>query len=106
MIPYRVDQAPDVAERWSIWRAEKAQRLSDDRGLGVSSIAVFDAMTRMVPEDAVLAVDVGNHAYSFGRYFECTRQSVLMSGYLGSIGFGSPRRWVRGRPRPSGPSSR
>jgi thiamine pyrophosphate-dependent acetolactate synthase large subunit-like protein len=38
----------------------------------------------------VLTVDVGNHAYSFGRYFECTRQSILMSGYLGSIGFGFP----------------
>ncbi len=25
-----------------------------------------------------------------GRYFECTAQSVLMSGYLGSIGFGFP----------------
>ena len=42
-------------------------------------------------EDAVIAVDVGNHAYSFGRYFECkSGQSVLMSGYLGSIGFGYP----------------
>jgi thiamine pyrophosphate-dependent acetolactate synthase large subunit-like protein len=47
-------------------------------------------MTRLVPENAVITVDVGNHAYSFGRYFECTRQSVLMSGYLGSIGFGFP----------------
>ena len=37
-----------------------------------------------------MAVDVGNHAYSFGRYFECTHQSILMSGYLGSIGFGFP----------------
>ena len=38
----------------------------------------------------MIAVDVGNNAYSFGRYFECTRQAVLMSGYLGSIGFGYP----------------
>jgi pyruvate oxidase len=38
----------------------------------------------------VIAVDVGNHAYSFGRYFECKRHTVLMSGYLGSIGFGYP----------------
>jgi thiamine pyrophosphate-dependent acetolactate synthase large subunit-like protein/nitrite reductase/ring-hydroxylating ferredoxin subunit len=86
----RVDQRPDVAERWAIWRAEKARRVADDRGQGVASAAVFDAMTRHVPHDAVLAVDVGNHAYSFGRYFECTEQSVLMSGYLGSIGFGFP----------------
>ena len=37
-----------------------------------------------------IAVDVGNHAYSFGRYFESAGQPVLMSGYLGSIGFGYP----------------
>ena len=44
-----------------------------------------------MPDGAVITVDVGNHAYSFGRYFECGEgQSVLMSGYLGSIGFGFP----------------
>ncbi len=47
-------------------------------------------MERQIPDDAVIAVDVGNHAYSFGRYFECKRHTVLMSGYLGSIGFGYP----------------
>ena len=52
--------------------------------------SVFAAMERQIPEDAVIAVDVGNHAYSFGRYFECQRHTVLMSGYLGSIGFGYP----------------
>ena len=86
----RVDQRPEVAERWDIWRAEKARRLADDRGLGVNSASVFDTMSRLVPEDAVVTVDVGNHAYSFGRYFESAGQPVLMSGYLGSIGFGFP----------------
>jgi thiamine pyrophosphate-dependent acetolactate synthase large subunit-like protein/nitrite reductase/ring-hydroxylating ferredoxin subunit len=86
----RVDQRADVAERWAIWRAEKERRLADDRGTGVSSAAIFDALNRHVPDDAVIAVDVGNNTYSFGRYFECTNQSVLMSGYLGSIGFGYP----------------
>ena len=38
----------------------------------------------------MLCVDVGNNTYSFGRYFEVVDQSVLMSGYLGSIGFGFP----------------
>ena len=86
----REDQAPQVAERHRVWREEKASRLRDDRGHGVSSIAVFDALARAVDEDAILAIDVGNNAYSFGRYFECRRQSVLMSGYLGSIGFALP----------------
>lgn len=86
----RADQAADVAARWEIWRAEKARRVVDDRGNGVSAAAVFDAMGRHAPDDAVIAVDVGNNTYSFGRYFECRNQSVIMSGYLGSIGFGFP----------------
>jgi thiamine pyrophosphate-dependent acetolactate synthase large subunit-like protein len=85
-----MDHTEEIAERWRIWRQEKTRRLNDDRGLGVSSIAVFDAMTRLVPRDAVIAVDVGNNTYSFGRYFECQHQAILMSGYLGSIGFALP----------------
>ncbi len=86
-----IDQRDEVKKRWAIWKAEKASRLKDNRGKGVSSIAVFDAMNRFVPEDAVLTIDVGNHAYSFGRYYETkSHNSVLMSGYMGSIGFGYP----------------
>ncbi len=86
-----VDQRGDVEHRWQLWREEKRRRRSDDRGAGVSSIAVFDALSRACPDDAVICVDVGNNTYSFGRYFESSgQQSVLMSGYLGSIGFGLP----------------
>ncbi len=99
-----VDRRPEIAERWRIWREEKARRARDDRGRGVNSAAVFAAMTRRIPDDAVIAVDVGNNTYSFGRYFECTRQSVLMSGYLGSIGFGYPAAmgaWAAAPERPT-----
>jgi pyruvate oxidase len=85
-----VDQRPDVADRCRLWRAEKARRVADDRGRGVSAAAVFDVLSRRLPEDAIVTVDVGNHAYSLGRYLESKGQPVLMSGYLGSIGFGYP----------------
>ncbi len=85
-----IDQRPELAERWAIWREEKASRLVDDRGNGIASAAVFAALTDVAPDDAVIAVDVGNNTYSFGRYFECTGQRVMMSGYLGSIGFSFP----------------
>jgi pyruvate oxidase len=85
------DQTVDVAARKAIWSAEKESRAADDRGQGVNSASVFAAMSRLVPDDAVIAVDVGNNTYSFGRYFESRgTQRVLMSGYLGSIGFGYP----------------
>ncbi|MEM7199787.1 MAG: thiamine pyrophosphate-binding protein [Planctomycetota bacterium] len=85
-----VDQRPEVAQRWEIWRAEKARRANDTSSNGLSSAALFAALSRHVPEDAILAVDVGNNTYSFGRYFECRKHAVLMSGYLGSIGFALP----------------
>jgi len=86
-----IDHTEEIADRWRIWRTEKASRLADDRGQGISSIGVFEAMNRIVPENAIICVDVGNNTYSFGRYFESSgNQSVLMSGYLGSIGFGYP----------------
>ncbi len=82
------DQRAEIGDRWKIWREEKLRREADDRGNGVNSASIFAAMTRKVPANAVISVDVGNNTYSFGRYFECEAQSVLMSGYLGSIGFG------------------
>jgi len=75
----------------------------DDRGAGVSAAAVFGALSRHLPADAVLTVDVGNHAYSLGRYLESAGQPALMSGYLGSIGFGCPAAlgaWVADPTRP------
>lgn len=85
-----VDQAPEIAVRWAIWREEKQKRLLETSGNGISSIAVFETMNKLTPENAVMCVDVGNNAYSFGRYFEPTNQDFLMSGYLGSIGFALP----------------
>ncbi|SEB26223.1 MULTISPECIES: thiamine pyrophosphate-dependent enzyme [unclassified Mycobacterium] len=85
-----VDQRPEVAERWAVWRAEKARRAVKHPDGRVAAATVFEELSRLAPANAVLAVDVGNHAYSFGRYFETAEQSVLMSGYLGSIGFGFP----------------
>ncbi len=89
--PGAADQTSELAERWDIWRREKQHRLEEDLGKGIHSFAIFDALGRLVPDDTIFAVDVGNNTYSFGRYLETKgSQRVLMSGYLGSIGFGFP----------------
>ncbi len=81
----------EIASRWELWRAEKASRIADDEGHGIGAAALMDSLTRTIPQDAVIAVDVGNNTYSFGRYFEASgEQDLLMSGYLGSIGFSFP----------------
>ncbi len=90
MLDNKVDHMEEISTRWRIWRTEKQKRLLEDRGKGVSSIAVFDALNKVAPEDAIMCVDVGNNAYSLGRYFESKKHTFLMSGYLGSIGFAFP----------------
>ncbi len=84
------DQAEEIAVRWELWRQEKDRRGAVQGSGGMSSAELFRGLSELVPDDAIIAVDVGNNTYSFGRYFECKRQTVLMSGYLGSIGFGFP----------------
>ena len=81
----------EIAGRWQIWRREKARRAAEDDENGVNSALLFREMSAVVPANAVLSVDVGNNTYSFGRYFETKDgQDVLLSGYLGSIGFAFP----------------
>ena len=51
---HRVNQTAEIGERWRIWREEKIRREGEERGRGISSAALFSAMTRHVPEDAIL----------------------------------------------------
>lgn len=81
-----------LARRWELWRREKERRagLFDAKGR-MHPARLFGVLDDLVPSDAVLAVDVGNNTYAFGHYFESRGdQDVLMSGYLGSIGFALP----------------
>ena len=87
----RPEVRQNIARRWAFWRSEKEKRfdMRDKQGR-MHPALIFKHLSEMSPPDAVICVDVGNNTYSFGRYFECQDQSVLMSGYLGSIGFAFP----------------
>lgn len=53
--------------------------------------AVFAALSDALGDDTAMAVDVGNNTYAFGHYLEAKRGlDVVMSGYLGSIGYAFP----------------
>jgi pyruvate oxidase len=82
----------DIAARWERWNAETARRadMVDEQGR-MHPARLFAALSGLVPKEAVIAVDVGNNTYAFGHYFVSGgNQDLLMSGYLGSIGFALP----------------
>ena len=86
-----LDRREYVARLWQRWRAEKARRANTYGPQGrIPNAFIMQELSQVLPADAVIAIDVGNNAYSFGMYFESKRQHVLMSGYLGSIGFAFP----------------
>ncbi len=88
----RPEQRSAVARWQQRWRSEKQRRAALLDGFGrMHPARLFAVLSELAPEDAVLPVDVGNNTYAFGHYFETSGdQDVLMSGYLGSIGFALP----------------
>lgn len=84
------DMRHQIKEQWNEWRKEKDKRSEKNNNNGLASAHIFKLLSKHAPSNAIIALDVGNNTYSFGRYFECKEQSVLLSGYLGSIGFGYP----------------
>ena len=79
-----------IGERKAWWRERKASRRGLDVDGRLTNAAVFGALETEIPTDAVVALDVGNTTYSFGRYFEASGQRIAMSGWLGSIGYALP----------------
>lgn len=76
-------------DRW-LEEVERRAGLTDTPGR-MHPAVVFTALSEAVPARAAIAVDVGNNTYAFGHYFRCKPgQDVVMSGYLGSIGFALP----------------
>lgn len=79
----------EISLQWKNWIEEKKRRANTTSDL-VHPAKVFEELNKYAPENGVMCVDVGNNAYSFGRYFESKQHNFLLSGYLGSIGFALP----------------
>ena len=82
-----IDPTDKIKSHWDFGEKENFS-LQENKQQGTKLCIIFNTLSDILPENAIISVDVGNNTYSFGRYFECKNQSVLMSGYLGSIGFG------------------
>ena len=52
--------------------------------------SVIDALSSVISDDAVVALDIGDVTYWYTQYFRAVRQRTLISSHLASMGFSLP----------------
>ncbi|MDD1706698.1 MAG: thiamine pyrophosphate-dependent enzyme, partial [Methanoregulaceae archaeon] len=70
--------------------ADQLDREADPEAVPVRPPYIMKTLSEIIPEDAVITVDVGENQWWFGRNFQMKRQRFAMSGYLATMGFGFP----------------
>lgn len=88
-----------VKEKWA-WREKlhslrgkwlkRIEREIEAKGSPVHPASLMKSLERAVKSDAVIALDVGDHAVWFNRIFAGSGQDVLISGSWRTMGFGLP----------------
>ena len=69
---------------------EQLDREADGKAVPLRPPFIMKVLSEVIPEDAVITVDVGENQWWFGRNFRMKRQRFAMSGYLATMGFGFP----------------
>lgn len=70
--------------------ADQMDREADPKAMPIRPPYIMKILSDVIPEDAVITVDVGENQWWFGRNFRMKRQRFAMSGYLATMGFGFP----------------
>lgn len=78
-----------IARMKQEWQ-EQLDREADPEAVPVRPPYIMKVLSEIVPDDAVITVDVGENQWWFGRNFRMKRQRFAMSGYLATMGFGFP----------------
>ena len=79
----------EIAEMKREW-LEQLDREADATASPLRPPFIMKVLSEVIPEDAVITVDVGENQWWFGRNFRMKRQRFAMSGYLATMGFGFP----------------
>jgi pyruvate oxidase len=69
---------------------EQRDREADATSVPVRPPYIMKVLSTIIPENAVISLDVGENQWWFGRNFRMKRQRFVMSGYLATMGFGFP----------------
>jgi len=69
---------------------EKIKQEADAREIPIRPQYLVKTLEEIIPEEAIITIDVGDNGFWMGRNFRSKGQTLLMSGYLGTMGFGLP----------------
>ena len=69
---------------------ERRDREADPEARPLRPPFIMKVLSEVIPEDAVISLDVGENQWWFGRNFRMKNQRFAMSGYLATMGFGFP----------------
>lgn len=83
------DYREELAQIKELWEQKKEKENASEKP-PVRGPQVMRALQDLVDRDAIITNDVGDNTLWFARNFVATDQKVLISGYVGSMGFGLP----------------
>ncbi|RZN39841.1 MAG: thiamine pyrophosphate-binding protein [Methanophagales archaeon ANME-1-THS] len=84
--PQLVEDVKEEKERWYA----QLEKEADVRSSPLRGPFIMKVLREVIDPTAIISVDVGDNSFWFGRNFVMTRQTLLMSGYLATMGFGLP----------------
>ncbi len=84
--PLAPKKVKDIIDPWNSQRDDEA----DPQAKPLRPPYIMKVLSDMIPEDALISLDVGENGWWFGRNFRMKKQRMVMSGYLATMGFGLP----------------
>ncbi|HIE31457.1 MAG TPA: thiamine pyrophosphate-binding protein, partial [Methanosarcinales archaeon] len=81
-----LDAVRTEKERWHA----QLEKEADSMETPLRAPFIFKMLRETIDPDAIIAIDVGDNGFWFGRNFLMEGQTLLMSGYLATMGFGLP----------------
>jgi pyruvate oxidase len=79
----------EIGEMKNKW-FEQLQKEADPTATPLRPPYIMKILSDILPDDAIISIDVGENGWWFGRNFKIKHQRFVMSGYLGTMGFGLP----------------
>ena len=81
-----LNEIKDMKNKWF----EQLDKEADPKATPLRAPFIMKVLSETLPEDAYISIDVGENGWWFGRNFKIKHQRFVMSGYLGTMGFGFP----------------